>query len=185
MNTEGHADQSMIWSFSALVNYLYGLNHKAQYNENGVLEIIPERIESYTKSSGEKIDAGFFFTPDSENISVILFSSIATVAKFSRMGIQAGFGVKGHTVVRIGAKVDHNPNAFVPIVFSYIVDENCEESWGEGVNLFHNPNAIHKLDIDLFPNVAHHFLKDEHIHTKAPEFHPFFSINQVLIPEDE
>lgn len=179
-----HADQSMIWSFSALVNYLYGLNYKANYDKEGKLEILPEKIDPYTKSNGEKIEAGFFFSPDSENISAILFSSTATVSKFSRMGIQAGFGIKGHTVIRMGAKVDHDPNASTPIAFSYLVDENCEESWGEGVNLFHNPNAIHKIDKSLFPNVAHHYLKDEHIHSISPEFHPYFSINQVLIPEE-
>ncbi|MCY1478433.1 hypothetical protein D3C87_44970 [compost metagenome] len=179
-----HADQSMLWSFSALVNYLYGLNYKAKYDEKGNLEIVPEKIEPYTKPSGEKIDSGFFFTPDSENISAILFSSTATVSKFSRMGIQAGFGIEGHTVLRVGAKVDHNPNASVPIAFGYIVDENCEESWGEGVNLFHNPNAIHKIDFELFPNIAHHHLKDEHIHSISPDFHPYFSINQIFYPED-
>ncbi|MCY1245258.1 hypothetical protein D9M72_583900 [compost metagenome] len=100
------------------------------------------------------------------------------------MGIQAGFGIEGHTVLRVGAKVDHNPNASVPIAFGYIVDENCEESWGEGVNLFHNPNAIHKIDFELFPNIAHHHLKDEHIHSISPDFHPYFSINQIFYPED-
>lgn len=180
-----HADQSMLWSFPALLGYLYGYDYPYSFNENNEIVITPKKIEPYRKPSGELIDSGFFFTQDSENVSAILFSAVATISKFSRMGIQAGFGVKEHRVLRMGAKFNHESNAFLPEKFAYEVNENCNETWGEGVNLFHNPNAKYPIDIDLFPNVAHHFLIDEHIHSMYPEFHPYFSINQVLIPKSE
>lgn len=180
-----HADQSMIWSFPALLGYLYGYDYPYSINENKEVVIKPQKIDPYIKPNGEKIDSGFFFTPDSENVSAVLFSATATISKFTRMGIQAGFGVKDHMVLRVGAKFNKEGKAFLPEKFIYEVNENCNESWGEGVSMFHNPNAKYPIDIDLFPNVAHHFLINEHIEVLYPEFHPFFSITYITVPKKE
>ena len=88
-----HEDYLMTWSHSSLIKYLYGYDHKYYYSKKGELIITPKKIESHIHGS-KNIPPGFFKQPDTENISGILFSSSGTISKFSRMGIQSGFGVK-------------------------------------------------------------------------------------------
>ncbi|MFZ5978653.1 MULTISPECIES: hypothetical protein [Hydrotalea] len=172
-----HDDFSMTWSYISLVEYLYGQREELIVSEDGSAFAKTEKITHYTKPTGAKINSGFFFEPDCENISGVLFSTTGTIAKFTRMGIQAGFSSSKQKVLRVGDRYDHNSHSFTPISFSYMVDENCTETWSEGLNLFHNPNAKHPIDMDLFPNIAHHKLKGEQLISWAPDFHPFSSIN--------
>ena len=174
-----HDDQSMTWSFNAIIDYLYGLKFSFYHDEKGELIINPEKIKPYIKKTGVEIEPGYFFQPEVENISAVLFSSTATISKFSRIGVQAGFKVGGYKVFRAGAKYKHDPNSSVPDMFLYEVDENCQETWAEGVNLFHNPNANIKIDKRLFPSIAHHELKENKIHSLTPDFHPFFHITTI------
>lgn len=41
---------------------------------------------------------------------------------------QAGFGDSNIELIRRGAMHDHYPNASLPKLFAYEVDENCEET---------------------------------------------------------
>jgi len=50
------------------------------------------------------------------------------------------------------------------------------ESWSEGLNMYHNPNAKHPINPNLFPSIAHHFLEDGSIKSIIPDFHPYSSI---------
>jgi len=174
-----HDDLSMTWSFTALLDYLYGKKHVLEIDKSGnQLEKIYD-IEDYVKSNGQKIPAGFFFQEGigNENISGVLFTACGTIGKFTRMGIQAKFGIENQSVLRIGTKYDHNDRAFIPAPFCYTVDENATETWSEGLNLFHNPNALNKIDKELFPEIAHHEFIDGRIISYIPDFHPYSSIN--------
>jgi hypothetical protein len=176
-----HDEMSMTWSFNAITDYLYGYRYRTHFDKNGKLIITPEKIPPYTKENGTEIQAGFFDLPDTENISAVLFSSTGTLSKFTRIGIQTGFGIQGQKVVRSGACFQNDPNSVKPNTFSYIVTEDCSETWAEGLNLFHNPKAKIPIDKSLFPNIAHHELIDNFVHSITPDFHPFFSINHNLI----
>lgn len=176
-----HDDQSMTWSYNAIIDYLYGYKFNAIYDNKGELIIIPEKISAYKKANGVEIEAGFFFQPDVKNISGVLFSSVATLSKFTRMGIQAGFGVENQTVIRSGVRYKDDPNASEPEAFKYEVTEESNETWTEGMNLFHNPNALIKIDMDLFPTICHHELIDGVIRSTIPEFHPYFSFTYNII----
>jgi hypothetical protein len=177
-----HDNMSMVWSYNALVDYLYGLRFTAIHDAKGQLIISSEKIQPYTKETGGSVEAGYFYQPEVEHISAVLFSSTATISKFTRIGIQAGFGVKGQSVYRSGAAFNHDPDSVVPHIFLYEVNESGVETWAEGVNLFHNPNAIYKIDKGLFPSVAHHELKsDGQIHSLTPDFHPYFSMNHNVV----
>ncbi len=176
-----HDDQSMTWSFNAIMEYLYGFRYQHYHDKQGQLIISPEKINSYTKKSGAKVESGYFFQPKSENISAVLFSSTATISKFSRMGMQAGFGAINHKMYRMGAKYRNDPNASMAENFFYEVNESTQETWGEGVNLYHNPNALIPVNKELFPSIAHHELKDNLIHSSVPDFHPYFSYNQNIV----
>ncbi len=170
-----HDDQSMLWSSTALINYLYGVKYEFHYNDEGQLVIIPQKIKVH-KLGNKIIPSGFFSQPNVENISAVLFSASGTISKFNRIGRQAGFAAKDVIMIRIGTCHNHDPNASLPHVFEYIVDENCYETWGEGISMFHNPNALYPIPEDLFPSIAHHHFIDGQIVSKLPKFYPYASV---------
>lgn len=70
-----------------------------------------------------------------------------------------------------------DPNASSPNIFHYEVTEQSTETWAEGLNLFHNPRAKIPINPDIFPTIAHHFLKEDgNIESWMPEFHPYASV---------
>ncbi len=83
-------------------------------------------------------------------------------------------------MIRMGTFHDHDPNASVPRIFRYTVEENSEETWAEGLSMFHNPNALHPVPQELFPTIAHHQFKDGQIVSRLPEFHPYASVTLNL-----
>lgn len=176
-----HDVMSMTWSFQALLEYLYAKKILHQHDEDGNLIIDYSGIEEFTKPSGATVQAGFFQQPDSENISAVLFNPSGTLSKFNRMGKQAGLGSNKSTLTRIGTYHNHDPNASKPNLFQYIVDENAKETWAEGMSMFHNPNALHPIDPNLFPSIAHHFEIDGKILSHFPEFFPYASFTQNLV----
>lgn len=169
-----HDDQSMLWSSTALETYLYGVRHEHHY-EDGRLVLDPIRIDKHIKPDGTEIQSGFFFQPDTEYVSAVLFSASGTISKFNRLGRQAGFGSPNVRMFRIGTCYDHDPNASVPKIFKYEVTEDSQETWGEGVSMFHNPNATHPVPKQLFPSIAHHRFENDQIISILPDFHPFAS----------
>ena len=170
-----HDDQSMLWSSTALINYLYGVKHDFYYNSNNELVITPVPIILH-KLGDKEIPSGFFFQKDTENVSAVLFSASGTISKFNRIGRQAGFKTEDVIMMRVGTYHDHDPNASVPKMFKYIVNEKCEETWADGFSMFHNPNAIFPVPEDLFPSIAHHHFKDGQVVSYLPEFYPYASI---------
>ncbi|MEE1982799.1 hypothetical protein [Shewanella xiamenensis] len=178
-----HDDQSMQWSSNALINYLYGVKHTFSHDQDGKLIISALKIEKH--QVGEKvIPSGYFFQPDVENVSAVLFSSSGTISKFNRIGRQAGFGPDNIIMHRFGTCHDHDPNASLPKQFSYKVTTESNETWGEGLSMFHNPNAKHPVPEELFPSIAHHYFDEGQIVSYLPEFHPYSSmtINMKIVP---
>lgn len=174
-----HDDQSMLWSSTALINYLYGVRHDFHYDENHQLIINPLRIETH-KVGDKEIPSGYFLQPDSEYVSAILFSASGTVSKFNRIGRQAGYYDPRVIMIRQGTCYNHAPNASMPHFFRYVVDEKSNETWGEGLSLFHNPNARFPVPEELFPSIAHHRFVDGQIVSHLPDFHPYASITLNL-----
>jgi len=152
---------AMNMSTTALINYLYGSKYSHYNDENGDLVVVTEKIKSHTKeSTGVQIPSGFFFQPGAENISAIIHSASGTISKFDRIGKQCGFDTNNTIMKRIVTTYNAEPNADKPLVFEYIVDEKCEETWGEGVSIYHNPNALIPLPRDFFPSAPQHFLEE-------------------------
>lgn len=171
---------AMTISTTALINYLYGIEHSHYYDKSGNLIVVPKKIKSHTKeSTGTQIPSGFFFQPGAENISAILHSASGTISKFNRIGKQCGFDINNTTMSRIVTKYNPEPNADKPLIFKYTVDENCKETWGEGISVYHNPNASIPLPKNFFPSAAHHFLKDDNIVTENPEALVYSSITEL------
>ncbi|MDZ4203231.1 MAG: glycosaminoglycan attachment site, partial [Bacteroidales bacterium] len=178
-----HDTMSMTWSFNALSDYLYGYKYEHSFDKNGELVVKPIKIGDYTKPNGAKIPSGFFFQPQSENVSAIIFTSCGTLSKFNRMGKQADLGSKVPTLIRMGSFYNHDPNADKPHLVSYQVGQDSPETWTEGVMVFHNPNAKIKLNPAIFDDrVAQCFFEDELIYSKMPKIFPYNSFTQNLIP---
>ncbi|SBW00847.1 glycosaminoglycan attachment site [uncultured Dysgonomonas sp.] len=182
-----HETKSMLWSYPALISYLYGYEYEHYHTEEGQLVIIPVPVKEYTKSTGATVPAGFFFQPDAENISAVINSPTATLSKFNRLGMQAGLNSQKSRLFRFGYRHDHDENAAVPLEFAYEVTQDSIENWSEGISIFHNPNALIPLDPNLFKNVTQHFLKEDgSVLSYFPEFHPYKSmtINQLTVDKN-
>ena len=179
-----HDTMSMTWSFNALSDYLYGYKYDYSYDKDGRLTVTPRKIGNYKKENGTEIPAGFFLQEGSENVSAIIFSSCATLSKFNRMGKQAGLGVKHNRLIRTGAYYNHEPDAVTANFRTYEVSEKSNETWTEGVVVFHNPNANTPLDPNLFDErVAQCFfdVDEKLLRSIMPEIFPYNSMTQNLI----
>lgn len=61
-------------------------------------------------------------------------------------------------------------------------DGRCRETWIEGMDVFHNPDARVPLDPALLPGAAHHWLQDDgRIHSLAPAWQPLSSQTLITI----
>jgi hypothetical protein len=171
-----HNDYSMTWSQTSLITYLYGAEYGFHLDENNRPVYTSKKIESHADLARNKtIPSGFFFQPDAENISAVLFSSTGTISKFNRLGRQAGFGAPEITMIRRGFCHDHTPDTPLPKFFAYEVTEATNESWAEGLAMFHNPNALHKTP-KIFPSIAHFEFREGKLVGYIPDFHPYMSM---------
>lgn len=169
-----HDDQSMQWSSSALISYLYGVRHEFEHDKEGQLIISALKVDKH-ELNGKEIPSGYFFQPDTENVSAIMFSASGTISKFNRIGKQAGFGDDNIVMYRFGTCHDHSPNALLPKTFNYQVTPETNETWAEGLSMFHNPNARFPVPQELFPSIAHHNFHEGEIISTLPDFYPYSS----------
>lgn len=172
-----HEPQSMTWSFPSILQYLYGMRHEFSRDADGQLMISPLEVDYYTKENGAQVQAGFFYLPESDNVSAVLFSNSGTLSKFNRMGRLAGFGDEKSLMFRSGVCHHHDPNAALPLPFHFeVAPGKANETWAEGLSMFHNPNAKYPVPRELFPSIAHHEFRDGQMHSAIPEFHPYASM---------
>lgn len=181
-----HDTMSMTWTFNSLVEYLYGYKYdNYQHSETGELIINPVKIESFQKKNGTEIPAGFFLNEENKNISAILFSSTATLSKFNRIGRQAGMGNKSSLLMRQMIIYNHDRNADKPNLIEYFVDEKSNETWSEGVIIYHNPYALYRLDPKLFDDsVAQCFfdIGSKLVRSIMPQIFPYASVTYNIMP---
>lgn len=176
---------SMTHTRSSFERYVYGYDHQWAQDKQGNLVITPEKI-GMLRWGTKEVPAGFFNLPDTENVSAVLFSNSGTISKFSRMGHLAGFGSNRLELRRVGTAVNPDPKASEPLSFNWRVNDlDYAESWAEGIDIWHNPNALHPLDPDLLPGAAHHFLlPDGNVQSFIPDWFPLGSRTfHILRPE--
>jgi hypothetical protein len=179
------AQMSMVRTQSALQRYLFGYHYANSIDNKGNLTILPERIEQH-RWENKTIPSGFFRLPDSENISAVISTNAGTIAKFNRLGILGKFGSKRVLAIREGTMVDHNPNACHPKFFKVVVNAaGYDETWIEGLNVYHNPHAKFPLPMEMLSGAAHHFCDEfGQVTSYTPDFHPIASITQNFVPVD-
>lgn len=177
-----HQQRSMVWSRTALMEYLYGLHTNSYYDNAGKLVMTNEKIE-FHEYNQKKIPSGFFTLPNAENISGILFSNQGTISKFNRMGKLAGFGEPNVQLIVSGFCHDHNPNASAPCKFTFDVSSpQYDELWVDGLTFYHNPNALNPLPLYAFTEEVGQFYLDNGLITaKLPDFYPYGSQTQIIV----
>ena len=170
------AKGSMTRTRPAFERYVCGYAHDWERDSSGKLVIKPRKIGVHRWGTKE-VQSGFFELPDSEHVSAILFSNSATISKFNRMGLLVGFGSERLELVRVGTAVNPDPHATEPLRFKKRVrDPDYDENWAEGIDIWHNPRALHPLDPEPLRGVAHHrLLPDGSVESFNPQWHPLSS----------
>jgi hypothetical protein len=180
-----HSNDSMTWSSPSLCDYLYGCRATWRKDESGNLHITENKIEKHAWGN-KVVPSGFFNQPGVENIRAVLFSNSATISKFNRMGKLAGFGDERVMLIRVGVFHDHDPNASEPIPFKMIIEpDKCNETWSEGVTIFHNPAALVPIPMEIFPLCAHQFFRDGKRVACLPKWFVHQSITHVIAPKEK
>lgn len=175
-----HDTMSMTYSGTALETYLYGYKHEAKKDSEGGLTIVPIPVTEH-KWGEKKVPSGFFSLPDAENVSAVIFNSSATLSKFNRMGVGAGFGSDDVVLIRRRYFADSNPDASSPKPYVHFVTQEDTETWIEGMDVYHNPRAAHPFDPDLLPGASHHRLVEGGgIETVSPRWKPLQSRTSIL-----
>lgn len=147
-----HGPGSMTWSIWSLSDYLYGV--RSQPDESLV------KVENHTLGK-KTIPSGFFSLPGAENISAVIASNEATLPKFARIGMIAGFGDPHVQLIRMGAVLDLNGMAVSR--FSTETEVGTpSESWSTGIWVFHNPKATKPIDPDFFEDSLNVVFRDGH-----------------------
>lgn len=149
---------SMTYTQEALWLYLFGHRLDRKFVD-GALSVRSVRLEGH-KFKEKEIETGFFDLPGSENVSAVIFSNAGTLAKFDRMGVDAGFGPADHRYLRIGMRLDPDPNAVVGTTFSEEIVADVDEGWSDEIQVFHNPNAKQPLGLDAFAGTTQHRFED-------------------------
>lgn len=176
-----HAPNSMVISRTALPTYLYGMVWDWQKVE-GKLVIAPTKVETHIWVQ-KTIASGFFALPGAENISAVISNASATISKFNRMGVLAGFGSKRVHMMREGTAANLDPNSELPTIFIHDVNSpDYSETWMEGMDVYHNPNAVQPLDPAMLLGAAHHWLREDgQIESRVPQWQPFGSITRISV----
>lgn len=157
-----HDGASMTFSGGSLQTYLYG----QAIDDEG--DSAARQITSH--SWGTKVvESNFFSLDDAEHVSAVFFNGAATLSKFNRMGVAAGFGPNTLTVLHSGVRFDGRTGARVP--FSEEIHAGHSEAWVDGLNVFHNPNAKVPLDRGTLPWAAHHYWTGDRFEMYYPHGH--------------
>lgn len=170
-----HAPGSMVWSHTAIPIYLYGASAAVSVDADGNRYGVEKTVSQW--SAGTKtVDRPFFWQPDTEHVSAVLFSNAGTVSKFNRMGVRAGFGDRFVSLVRRGGLSDPSPGAFDAVPFDLdIENSDYHEDWPDELQMYHNPNALVPIDDELFPGIVHYRFEDGDGYWRGPSPRVLFS----------
>jgi hypothetical protein len=179
-----HAPKSMVMSRTALPIYLYGMVWDWHKDADDKLIITPKKVETHIWEQ-KKVASGFFALPGAENISAVISNASATISKFNRMGVLAGFGSSRVRLVREGTAANPDPNSEQPLVFIHDVNSpDYRETWMEGMDVYHNGNAACPLNPAMLPKAAHHWLREDgQLVSHLPETQPFGSFTRIIVSE--
>lgn len=159
---------SMTVSSVAMQSYLYGITE-----QDGVVQPI-ERHELGSRT----ISSNFFAREEHRYISAVMLPTGATIPKFNRMGRIAGLRSPNSFAIIHGTRTDESGD---PKPFRSLVEHpSYREFWHEGIYMYHNPNAIHPLDPELFPHILHVFQGGDGLEHWLPPNYIVSSFTQMM-----
>ncbi len=168
-----HQLGSMTWTAESLPEYLYGLRQSIRDGEP-----VSEPFGRHRWGTKD-IPSNFFGQPDAEHISAVIANPSGTIAKFKRMGILTGFGDPNLRILRKGLAFQGEP---FPTPFGVeVTAEGYDETWCEGLAVYHNPNANTQLSEEAFPGAGHFTAEDGWLVSKLPPFFPLGSQTLTLV----
>ena len=151
-----HAPGSMVWSHTAVPIYLYGVGASVTTDADGKRAAVEKAISQW-RAGTKTVSAPFFWQPDTQHVSAVLFSNAGTISKFNRMGVRAGFGDRFVSLVRRGGTNDPSPGALDAVAFDLDIEHpDYAEDWADELCMYHNPNASLPVDEALFPGITHY-----------------------------
>ena len=168
-------NKALTLSDASLAQYLYGLRMSADWTKDGNLEVHSDTVESHI-SGNKAIPSNFFGSPRTEYVSAVVFTNSGTHAKFARMGYQQGIGVEHYDISRHGFCHNPDPRAKDPTYFAYnLAEPPLVESWGQGLVVNHNPNALFPLPKNFFPEAVQGYIEDGKYKSKHSAWSPISS----------
>ncbi|ARH17971.1 hypothetical protein ABMZ67_31415 [Pseudomonas aeruginosa] len=172
---------AMTLTRDALPIYLYGYR---QADDWSMEDPKFERVETHQWGT-KTINSNFFSFEGAEYISAVIFNSSATISKFNRVGLQAGFGSDRVRLFRFGTVCKtENGNPHITEYAHYVSEDAMVETWSEGLEVFHNPRAIHPLPMEMLPDAAHHFMPDDGLmRSRLPDWLPTQSFTHIEVEE--
>jgi hypothetical protein len=168
---------------SALGRYLFGLHvtllsspeeQGYEYEVKGLAEL---------RFGTKAVPAGYFFQPDTEDVSCIIFSNAGTVAKFTRMGLQEGLD-PDTIALRYGLAYGEQTDRIVPQAFYYLIGDQTE-AWEEEIHIYHNPNAKYPLPDGVLGNAIDIRFDDGDYYHVLKTFHPMASMTYPIYVQKE
>lgn len=182
-------DNALFFSAATLGRFLYGIDPKPVLDRDGkLLGITTQRMKEH-RSGQKSVPSGFFFRPDADRLSAVLFSNSGTITKFNRMGWLAGYRPRQPALmIRYGFAWDRDPQAALPKKFVYEVgDPRFPEDWKQGLDIFHNPTALEPFPKNWFYGLVQHALHEDGYEYAwgGPEFHPFASRTHVYLESED
>ncbi len=163
---------------SALGRYLYGLHVTllSSPEEEGYEYEVKELVE--LRCGAKAVPAGYFFQPDTDNVSCVIFSNAGTVAKFTRMGLQEGLDPNS-IGLRYGLAYGQQTDRIVPQAFYYLIGDRTE-AWEEEIHVYHNPNAKYPLPDGAFGKAIDIRFDDGDYYHVLKGFHPLSSMSYPI-----
>ncbi len=143
--------REFIYPMLALLYGMYYVPEKEDY----------EIRNSVKKDNGADIPIGIFNNPDYSNISAIIYSSTITIGKLTSLSISNG---KRSTINEVYGLYKDYKDSDKPYKLNIVSPETPEEL-SDGVFIFHNPNAKHKLPLTYFEssNITQYFINDSEL----------------------
>jgi len=122
------------------VLYGYYVDEERFFREGGALK--GERVESVIKDNKSPVPVGIFASDDFAWLSAVIFSSTATWGRVRALSSDPNPNIFFQAVRR-------NLDDVIPLV-TKARKSDYHESLLDGLRVYHNPEAIHKLDKDIF-----------------------------------
>lgn len=163
---------------SKIIEYLYGIAYKTEIKESRLELKEIKKLDTH-RYKNKEIPSNFFIQENVENISAVIFTNNCNVHKFNRMGFQKSYGDSDIIIVRSGLAFDSTPGSTGKEFDTIVKQGEVNEDWKESVSIFHNPNAIHKIDKEIFRGMRQLWL--DNVGKFDGEIPDFFVYNSLTI----